>query len=203
MQNDQLSSAGSAAQPGRSWFTARRTTRCPSRLGKQRQNGTKLTHPQVQSDPWGWREVAESGEKLPSPLFGSWKRNRGVLTSVTPERLGLWKSPLSPGSPSSQGSSPSPASRDASAQSPAPPARSPTAAARSGLHLPPARLRARAPGGQGVRPGHRSRGFSGRTGRRKDGFPGRGRLPEPAFARRRGESGAGSGGDGAGVFTSS
>lgn len=90
-----------------------------------------------------------------------------MLTSVTPERLGLWKSPLSPGSPSSQGSSPSPASRDASAQSPAPPARSPTAAARSGLHLPPARLRARAPGGQGVRPGHRSRGFpAGRGGRR-------------------------------------
>lgn len=123
MQNYCHSSAGFAAQPGRSRFKARRTTWCPSRLDEQRQRpGAKLSHPQVQSELREWREAispAEPGKKLPW-LFVA----RGLEEEQAPESgsdshlspsewLGLWKSSVSPGGPSSQGVSPSPASRAA------------------------------------------------------------------------------------------
>lgn len=137
---------------------------------------------------------SRAGEKnfLGCLLLGGWKR---YLSRS--EWLGLWRSSLSPGSPSSQGVSPFSASRDASVRSPAAPAR-PACSSPWASISPAARLRARTPSGPAACPGRCRRGFPGwgweEKGTAAPGTETARRLPEPADTRRRGARKAGGGG---------
>lgn len=104
MQNYRHSSAGFAAQPGRSRFEARRTTWCPSRLDEQRlRPGAKLSHPQVQSQLRGWRGAISPaepsrGKKLPRLFVARGLEEISVTLRVagTLEKLSVPGKPLKP-----------------------------------------------------------------------------------------------------------